>query len=1602
MSAGNGSEEEAAAATADAEREAALMAEAVAVAYQSEDEAQEQAAQAAADEEQDEGEAGESAADNQEGEEEAMSESGENAENDSNDSNPGEGGGNPEETAAADRRQATKKELTVIIDKWEQQQTQNGYDPIPTLRSLAEIFEREKDVYRRKDPDPLDTRHPYRADPSCQYGLLLKLLFRKDAFMSKLLCDYLRENYFSRQGVSRSSLELNILACRLILELMPGLETTVVFQTADDDGTINRIYSWAEDSIEPLQSYATGLLADAMDVSDITINYRDQNMRLVPKMIKRLHMLLAISKSAASEANNTSLHNQSADSSSASASMLSWVACASNQSAPQSPQHNGSGVGVGGGVPAVHADTSNMSILFENSRDAFPVSKYYKRMYIPMHPPTADTSQMLIMRYLTSLGEYQEYLAMAFENNVMQLIFGYLENLDRRDTCLAYEVLKYLASLLCHKKFALEFIAHGGLEVGSLLVTLGKLISNTFFYFLQLLLKVPRPSLATTGVSIAIYYLAYCEDAMERICTMQRPLISELVRYALWILGRCHDSSKCHATMFFSLSFQFKVILDEFDAQDGLRKLYNVISVLKILDPTHNDSDNESEINEDQECASRQMVRHVCVALKRYMEAHFFYKYNSFLCQHYANSSTHFFSQNPTVAAKLTFDQLHDQIRTLQEHTSIRAQWQPVDQLMKLGGITMLLRIIAFSYDWMNTGRSETVRSALDVLSVCCIIPRVYVVLCDRLTMLDKTTTSGFCSVLGAAAGEITTDAEVLKSALAVLCHCVCSPIIRNPDSSSAGGRLIKFGNSSRKNKANNKYAEELIERVWESVCSNNGIVVLLSLMQTKGPITDADCIRGMACRALAGLARSDRVRQIVSKLPLFASGQLQTLMRDPILQEKRAEHVIFQKYALELLERVSGKTKPLNNPLDPSLSNMHKANVIAQTRIQYNKQQLYQLIFEHLESNGLSQTAQMLQREVGLPLQTPTTRSFHQSPFDYKTLPSSGSNSISRSRLRSRMQDVNAAIMASGDPNRSFSEDPLLAAVGAGGAGDGPSGSSGIPNFGSLNASSQTPPIKIRRTERHPSISSSVNRSNIIQKHMMEPGGMAMGLPDDLAQPHPNRVTLNTIVTEYLTNQHSLCNNPVITCPQFDLYEPHKCPDPRPSRLLSSNYNLTSRHARTQAGFNTSRFDRRYVHTHFSPWRTIRSADYEDLEFTCCDLVGKYVIVGTQQGDGRVFNLNNGVEQFFSNCHNFSVDAIKANRAGDLVITSSFWRIPTSILWSIADNEFKLKLRLPDVTYCEFSQTSQDRLLGTQNECAILYDINTGTKVSTFTPTIPNLYTKNRATLCRTDELILSDGVLWDVRSGKEIHKFDKFNQCISGVFHPNCLEIIANTEVWDLRTFHLLQTVPVLDQRNCTFSPMHVIYGAGLGADRDHDSETTTYDTSFNVLDAYDYSSIATIDVKRNINDLSVSANGGLIAVVEDYSGYDSKQETYVKIYAVGVKKGERSEEEDDDEVPESDEDGSDTGSESKLLPWVRPSMSHLRAAFNLGPDFMGFPMLRRNLNGNDEDDDDDDDDGDLDDDDGELMSDEDIDVDDDADADEDAEDDVFDYFANADSSS
>ena len=87
-------------------------------------------------------------------------------------------------------------------------------------------------------------------------------------------------------------------------------------------------------------------------------------------------------------------------------------------------------------------------------------------------------------------------------------------------------LLQYLAALLCHKKFVIEFLQMGGV---------------------QKLLQVYRPSVAATGVSMCLYYLSYFEDAMERVNIYYFLLIFSFifVNYIFMLIHDWHTHIPC-------------------------------------------------------------------------------------------------------------------------------------------------------------------------------------------------------------------------------------------------------------------------------------------------------------------------------------------------------------------------------------------------------------------------------------------------------------------------------------------------------------------------------------------------------------------------------------------------------------------------------------------------------------------------------------------------------------------------------------------------------------------------------------------------------------------------------------------------------------------------------------------------------------------------------------------------------------------------------------------------------------------------------------------------------------------------------------------------
>ena len=95
------------------------------------------------------------------------------------------------------------------------------------------------------------------------------------------------------------------------------------------------------------------------------------------------------------------------------------------------------------------------------------------------------------------------------------------------------------------------------------------------------------------------------------------------------------------------------------------------------------------------------------------------------------------------------------------------------------------------------------------------------------------------------------------------------------------------------------------------------------------------------------------------------------------------------------------------------------------------------------------------------------------------------------------------------------------------------------------------------------------------------------------------------------------------------------------------------------------------------------------------------------------------------------------------------------------------------------------------------------------------------------------------------------------------NIISTLIITKVWDIRTFHLLRTVPQLDQCQVLFNKTgDVIFGVSLEQEMEDD---TKYETAFKTFDAGDYSLIATIETKKSVLNLCPSWDDCSLAVIE-----------------------------------------------------------------------------------------------------------------------------------------
>ncbi|CAH8611913.1 unnamed protein product [Dicrocoelium dendriticum] len=1431
-----------------------------------------------------------------------------------------------------------------LLSQWRVERNTPSFDPVPILTGLSDLLEEQVNIFFSTDPDPFDDRHPLRTDSSCDLGQMLRLLSSNESFLERITYVYL-------VGSSNPADRLVVAASRLLCAMRLGV--TLSFTLDEDDTTIQTLYRLAISESEPVNCYALFLLGSILDNTELLYITRQKNMQLIPLVVHRLVVYTDQLKQQLT-----------------SMTSLRW------------------------------------DIGLNDFLGTFRLLELTTEMKI-----------RLSIAYLQPVAEYQDLMPFMYNAGILDLIYIWVSpSVAARDIRLTFEALRLLGNLMCHRCVYLEFVEKNGL---------------------QAVLQVPRPSVAATAVSIVLYYTAYFEDAMERVCQLPSAVLLDMMKYALWLIECSHPSARCYSLFFMNLVLCYGVTFELFESQNGLLYLYNAICVL----PLRLTEDHPPSVKDT---TSWHVVRASLCAIRRFLEINLLLWIDQI-----DPTLANLFDEPPrSVAAArcrpITYST--EQLSRLMSLVIARIRpdtvWAPIQQLRDCGGIHVLYRIIARNVYAHNSWpcRNECTRLAVDILNLMSITYD----LADEIASTDVYSfpdglnfpSAGFLgsspmfpslapaadsprsgsgsmdvtvhlpspngpTVGGAnrherrglinqlldiveqvgveslghgrgsrtrrrrntaasneAAGELSAadadqgeamdgddrrevtetspdervnglhmlfsisreddgwDVGVHKSILAFVCTLVYRPIVEHehPDNpipvtrvlaelasgASSIGNLAnitssppqtRLGRSSptsfktphrvppsasarpnRKrrldgsptnpsgakplhtvcqngfqrinNECNtlptlgHQKSMQLLYRqshLWNIVRRQHGIMALLFHLETKQPISDADSVRTLACRGLVGLARSDEVRSMLAKMPLFTKALLQLLMKEPVLPDRLTEHAEFCRYATMLIRLVVGTLSDSVLSGDVSLERVRRAEIVAKTRIQWDQEELLELIYRHLQSKGLHATAESLQKEARLkivhntPSQLPLYDDFSRPPGE--TPPYQPNPGCIPMDITPAASITNAAAQpVTSECSKTVRDAHPVDTTGL--AGETPVDTPVTPNLRLVKvrpptSSTQTPKACRDRFER-PSI------PNLYLKPIS-------------TQPTPE-MTLSKVVESFLLHQHAQCPHPVSMCPKFSLHHPHRCPEPRVNkqsnfcqRLLAREIMYGSLRLRP-----SRREDRHFLHRRFQATAVIREAEDDLLTASCFSLTDDGLFLGTTSGAIAWVNVEeDGMPVELSHFQTSTIRRLAHTRDGERLLVCCEWGEPATVVarlrpssgtgssnnspWETISDDFVF--HVSEARYAEFSNTgTQDRIVATHGKMAKVFDLRTGARIADlFSAAKQSGYMLNKATFSPCDQLVLNDGVVWDLRccAGTSsyrsngliqpgslyapVHKIDKLQNLVSGVFHPNGLEIIVGSAVWDVRTWRLLHTIQALDRLEIQFNATKDVIYAG-----------------------------------------------------------------------------------------------------------------------------------------------------------------------------------------------
>jgi HIV-1 Vpr-binding protein len=1116
---------------------------------------------------------------------------------------------------------------------------------------------------------------------------------------------------------------------------------------------------------------------------------------------------------------------------------------------------------------------------------------------------------------LACMGEYVECCGAVLKDKGVEVSVRLLQQWKGRPEALA-SLLHLICSLLAHRKYAQTFVDKEGVE---------------------LLLDLPRGH--STGVSMCLFGISSIPEALEQVCNLPEDVRHRVTRLVLDHISSGIDPARKNASLFLAEALKYLSMLECFDKYEGLGTILNLLRATQHFESTRSEA---------------VIAYHLLCVLRSYFKAQLTVVVASYSV--HASSSTSGSgsgsrsSLNPAKAIDMSSEALSGAISQAKSDRSINVWfahevWDPVKKFIDLGGVETLLHFV--QPHAIGNYHSETVISVFEIMQIVT-LPHGFHGNVEN-SVVGRAGLHSPIEILLTTAMKYKSYSDPAEAvgALQVIANLVCVPegvidLVIEPQN-GGNSTLAKPHGTNHMHVALASSFAKTFERSRRLVRANNGIKVLLALLCNRcHDIRNSEMMSYLSLQALLGLAQDPSIAQVLSKLQL--PHLLSEMLRDPKVNpgyEKTRYSTNgsyslfaqnFRRAALKLIAVLTGadleETISTNDATISALQKLEKASIVASTKITYPQRELLQLIHEHLLASGMVESAQRLEAEAKL------VQGQQQESIGGGKTPQCGENILTFPSHRSALKNIRPRPEAK---RLSFK----------------------------FNMDTEKNHSSLKRGEREQQQGqmSSLPKRQKQQHSASQKGSSSSSNNNDLGNKEGGgrvKSNLDSIILKHLRHQHSECEAPISVLPPFSLVEPYKnvCPKGKLEGIFleSTSPNIASRMLKMQSRAHPSdhkyldrKLNKHFIHSRFRHMRTFK--DLNDTSLTACSFMGnsQQLVVSTDSGEIRVLDTFSGeiVDYFDSHAHSSAIHSLRtwqprggagwpckllSSASNDVVLWDTetlrcqttfqnvhngcFDSFGTKIVSPVSNNRTKMaKLHIFDIS--SGSSLPVQTLKGaTPNDH---FHFHTGHGCHNH----PNY--NQAAHFGLEDKLVLWGHILWDMRMSTPIHFFDRFTDFGGGSqFHPNGLEIILNSEVWDLRTYKLLKSVPSLDGANFLFNHTgEVIYSWHAGAVGGEERFSTlsalrrhpVQIRAFKVLDAHDYRDISTINMEKNLLDMSIAPEDSLLATL---SIDQCTSSCAARLYEIGRKKpqdcdsdledADDEEEEDEEEESEIDDDDDD----------------------------------------------------------------------------------------------